>query len=114
MSVAELPATRKQERKANRHPRLQEFFFSAKRFLRNPLTIIGLTIVLGFLFVAILAPVISPPWKPDNPYMIPHTGWAPQPSPPSEEHPLGTLPEQYDILYGLVWGTRNAFKIGQE
>jgi peptide/nickel transport system permease protein len=34
------------------------------------------------------------------------------PSPPSATHPLGTLPSQYDILYGVIWGTRNAFRIG--
>ena len=32
------------------HPRLQEFLFSAKRFLKNPLTIIGLVIILFFGF----------------------------------------------------------------
>jgi len=112
MSVATLPETKTAARAISRHPRLQEFVFSAKRFLRNPLTIIGLTIILGFLLVAILAPVIAPPWQPAKPFMIPHTGWSIPPSPPSAEHPLGTLPQQYDIWYGLVWGTRNAFKIG--
>ena len=29
-----------------------------------------------------------------------------------DAHPLGTLPSQYDILYGVIWGTRNAFRIG--
>ena len=43
---------------------------------------------------------------------MPHTGWKMDPSPPSAEHPLGTMQQQYDILYGLIWGTRNAFRIG--
>ncbi len=34
------------------------------------------------------------------------------PSPPSAKNPLGTLPSQYDILYGIIWGTRNAFRVG--
>ena len=59
-----------------------------------------------------MAPILAPPWQPDDPYKIPHTGWMMEPSPPSAEHPLGTMPQQYDILYGLIWGTRNAFKIG--
>jgi peptide/nickel transport system permease protein len=94
------------------HPRFKEFLFSARRFLKNPLTIIGLVIILGFLAVAILAPVIAPPENPEQPFKIPHTGWRTEPSPPSEEHPLGTLPQQYDILYGIIWGTRSAFRIG--
>ncbi len=94
------------------HPRLKEFLFSAKRFLSNPLTVIGLTIIVLFGLVAIFAPILEPPQTPGNPYQIPHTGWQIAPSPPSAEHPLGTLTQQYDILYGLVWGTRSAFKIG--
>ncbi|MCD6120669.1 MAG: ABC transporter permease [Spirochaetales bacterium] len=93
------------------HPRLQEFLFSAKRFLKNPLTIIGLVIILFFGFVAAFAPAIAPP-KGSDPYRIPHTGWKMAPSPPSELHPLGTLEQQYDIFYGIVWGTRLAFRIG--
>lgn len=93
------------------HPRLQEFLFSAKRFLKNPLTIIGLVIIIFFGLVAVFAPVIAPPQGAD-PYRIPHTGWKMAPSPPSEQHPFGTLEQQYDIFYGIVWGTRLAFKIG--
>lgn len=94
------------------HPRLDELLFSVKRFIKNPLSIIGLTIILFFALVAIFAPLLAPPWKPDNPYQIPHNGWTQEPQPPSLENPLGTMPEQYDIYYGIVWGTRNAFKIG--
>ncbi len=94
------------------HPRLKEFLFSTRRFLKNPLTIIGLVIILGFTVIAIFAPLLAPPENPDNPYKIPHTGWKTEPSPPSKEHPLGTLPQQYDILYGIIWGTRSAFRIG--
>jgi peptide/nickel transport system permease protein len=86
--------------------------FTAKRLFTNPLTIVGLCIVLGFAVVAILAPVIAPPEDPSSPYQIPHDGWRMAPSPPSPEHPLGTLQQQYDIFYGVVWGTRNAFRIG--
>jgi len=100
-----------EERRVSKHPRLQEFLFSAKRFLKNPLTIIGLIIILSFAFVAIFAPILAPPQNSD-PYRIPHTGWKMAPSPPSKEHPLGTLEQQYDIYYGIVWGTRLAFKIG--
>ena len=33
------------------------------------------------------------------------------PVPPSPEHILGTLPGQYDVYYGLIWGTRFAFRV---
>jgi len=94
------------------HPRWREFGFSLKRLFKNPLTIIGLTIILFYVFLAAFAPVLQPPPNPDNPYLIPHDGWRMTPSPPSAKNPLGTMPSQYDILYGIVWGTRNAFSIG--
>lgn len=94
------------------HPRLKEFAFSMKRLFKNPLTIIGVTIILFFAFMAIFAPLLAPPENPDKPYQMPHNGWKMTPSPPSAENPLGTLPQQYDILYGIIWGSRNAFKIG--
>jgi peptide/nickel transport system permease protein len=93
------------------HPRLREFAFTTKRFLRNPLSVIGLSLIVFFGFVAILAPVLAPP-KYVDPYKIPHTGFKIEPSPPSAAHPLGTTQQQYDMLYGLIWGTRSAFRIG--
>lgn len=96
----------------NRHPRLKEFAFSMKRLFKNPLTIIGVSIILFFAILAIFAPLLAPPEYAENPYKIPHSGWKMTPSAPSAENPLGTLPQQYDILYGVIWGSRNAFKIG--
>ncbi|ADK82828.1 ABC transporter permease [Sediminispirochaeta smaragdinae] len=94
------------------HPRWKEFGFSMKRLFKNPLTIIGVSIILFFAVLAIFAPLLAPPEYPDDPYKMPHNGWKMTPSPPSAENPLGTLPQQYDILYGIIWGARNAFKIG--
>ncbi len=93
------------------HPRLREMLFTAKRFIRNPLSVIGLSLIVIFGVIAILAPVLEPPTNRD-PYKIPHNGYRIEPSPPSAEHPLGTTQQQYDMLYGLVWGARSAFKIG--
>ena len=98
--------------KLSEHPRLREFIFSLKRFLSNPLTIIGLVIIVGFALVAIFAPVLAPPENPAKPFQMPHEGWSTAPSPPSPENPFGTLEQQYDIYYGIVWGTRSAFRIG--
>jgi peptide/nickel transport system permease protein len=94
------------------NPRLKEMGFALKRLIKNPLTIVGGIIILFFAVVAIAAPWIAPPPNPANPYMMPHEGRRMDPSPPSEKALLGTLPQQYDILYGVIWGTRNAFRIG--
>jgi peptide/nickel transport system permease protein len=83
-----------------------------RALLRNPVSITGLAIVLFFVAVAILAPVLAPPYIPSQPYQIPRDGFRPQPQPPSAQHPFGTTEGQYDLFYGVVWGTRTAFKIG--
>jgi peptide/nickel transport system permease protein len=111
MSTEVLPK-RKNQPPISRHPGWREFSFSMKRLLKNPLTIIGLVIILFFVFLAVFAPVLAPPPRPHDPFLMPHDGWQINPSPPSVKNPLGTLPSQYDILYGVIWGTRNAFRIG--
>ncbi len=98
--------------KPSAHPLWKEFAFSMKRLFKNPLTIIGASIILFFLILAIFAPLLAPPPRPFDPYLMPHKGWDMTPSPPSADNWLGTLPSQYDILYGIIWGTRNAFRIG--
>ena len=80
--------------------------------LRNPVSITGLVIVLGFVLTAILAPVLAPPPVPSQPFQIPRDGFQAEPMPPGAKHPLGTTQGQYDIYYGVVWGARTAFEIG--
>jgi peptide/nickel transport system permease protein len=80
---------------------------------RNPLSIVGITLIILFAVIAIAAPLIAP--TPENaldPYSIPRDGFSPIPQPPSDEHIFGTTEGQYDIFYGVVWGTRTAFKVG--
>jgi peptide/nickel transport system permease protein len=82
-------------------------------FLKKPTSIMGIVIILFFIVLALFAPSIAPP--PENArdqYMIPRFGFSIEPSPPSDEHFLGTTQGQYDILYGIVWGTRTAFRVG--
>lgn len=80
---------------------------------KNPLSIIGIVIVISFAIVAILAPVLAPtPEHTFDPYQIPRDGYSPTPQPPDEEHIFGTTEGQYDIFYGVIWGTRSAFKVG--
>lgn len=84
-----------------------------KKLVKNPTSLLGILLLLGFMIVAIFTPNIAPP--PANsrdPYMIPHDGFSTEPQRPSAEHYLGTTEGQYDIFYGVIWGTRTAFRIG--
>jgi peptide/nickel transport system permease protein len=86
---------------------------SLKYLLRNPLSLIGLVMLAFFASVATFAPQIAPPEPYQiTPYEIPRSGFRATPQPPSTENPFGTTEGQFDIFYGLVWGTRTAFKIG--
>jgi peptide/nickel transport system permease protein len=83
-----------------------------RQLLRRPTSIAGIVLLLGFVAVAVLAPVLAPPADPQDPYSIPHTGYRPEPSAPSAEHIFGTTERQYDVFYGVIWGTRTAFRVG--
>ena len=84
-----------------------------KKLLKNPTSLAGLIMLLAFVIIAIGAPWFAPvPEKSRNVYLIPRDGFSTTPNPPSEEHPFGTTEGQYDIYYGVIWGTRTAFRIG--
>ena len=83
-----------------------------KVLVRNPVSITGTVLVILFAIVAILAPVLAPPPIPSQPYNIPRDGFSAEPQPPGPGEPLGTTQGQYDLYYGIIWGTRTAFKIG--
>ncbi len=99
----------------------------------NPLSVLGMVIMVVFVLVAVFAPAIAPPLSRD-PYVIPREGYSENPRPPGSEwtrrppevtfwlepltgsttwiHPFGTTPGQWDIFYGIIWGTRTAFFVG--
>jgi len=101
--------------------------------LKTPASITGFILIAVFVTIALAAPVIAPPLTKD-PYKIPRDGFSPNPRPPGAEwtrnvpplpfwwepimgtdkwvHVLGTSTGQYDIFYGIIWGTRTAFKTG--
>ena len=85
-----------------------------RRKFRNGELTFGFFLILIFLGIAIAAPIIAPPADdfPEIPFVIPRDGYKDIPLPPNPDHPLGTLPEQYDVFYGLIWGTRMAFLVG--
>lgn len=102
--------------------------------LRTPASILGFTLIGLFVIIALAAPLIAPPVNPNDPYKIPRDGFSPNPRPMGAEwnrnvpplpfwwkpivgtdkwvHILGVSTGQYDIFYGIIWGTRTAFKTG--
>jgi len=98
--------------KANLRPQIKELKFSLKRLRKSPLSIAGITIITFFAIIAVLAPVLAPPADPNRPYNIPRDGFSQTPKPPNENHPFGTTEGQFDIYYGVIWGTRTAFTVG--
>lgn len=81
------------------------------KLLKNPLGVAGLVLLLFFVVIGILAPVLAPPAWQNEPYRIPRDGYGSMPKPPSEEHPFGTAEGQFDIYYGIIWGTRTAWRV---
>jgi peptide/nickel transport system permease protein len=99
--------------------------------IKTPASIAGFSLIFLFVLVAVFAPAIIPPVT-SNPYAIPRDGFTANPKPPGTEwkrnvpdipfwytaltgkdkwvHLMGTSEGQYDIFYGIVWGTRTAFK----
>ena len=98
--------------KRGMEPRIKELKFSFSRIKKSPLSLVGLFLILFFVIIAVLAPELAPPKYPHNPYRIPRYGYSAIPRPPSPEHPFGLTEGQYDIYYGVIWGTRTAFRIG--
>jgi len=81
--------------------------------VKNPLSLFGLMLLLFFAVIALIAPWIAVPEAYQiSAYDIPRSGFWMAPRPPSAEHLFGTTQGQFDIFYGLVWGTRTAFRIG--
>lgn len=84
-----------------------------RRVVRNPLGLSGLLLVLTWAVIAAMAPVIAPPQEGQrDPYTIRRVGFSSLPAPPSEGSVLGRTSGGYDILYGIVWGSRTAFRVG--
>jgi peptide/nickel transport system permease protein len=102
--------------------------------LKTPASIMGFVLIGFFILIAILAPVIIPPVTPNDPYKIPRDGFSSEPRPMMSDwtrntpslpfwwkpimktdqwvHLMGTSQGQYDVFYGIIWGTRTAFRTG--
>lgn len=110
-----------------------------KGLVKTPASILGFILIGIFVLIAIFAPMIIPPPEKsaNDPYKMPRDGYASEPKPmgtvwktantrPASVpgwyklvtgkdewvHLLGTSSGQYDVFYGIIWGTRTAFKTG--
>ena len=102
-----------------------------RKLFSNATSLLGIILLVFFIIIAIFAPVLAPPLS-DDPYQIPRMSWDVNPQPPGfpmsdnikdmykyigkevkyDKAICGTAQGGYDIFYGLIWGTRTAFKIG--
>jgi len=102
-----------------------------RKLFSNATSLIGIILLILFVVIAIFAPIIAPPLS-DDPYQVPRMSWDVNPQPPGspmsdeirdiydfmgkeieyDRAICGTAEGGYDIFYGLIWGTRTAFKIG--
>ena len=76
-----------------------------RRFLRTPSALVGLALVLGFVLVAIFAPLLAP-YDPRDSSLIDTL------KPPSAEHLLGQDLQGRDELSRIIYGARNSLQIG--
>ncbi len=82
-----------------------------QRICKNRSSLAGFVLVVFFGLVALCAPLLAPSHT-ANPYQLPQSSYEVTPQPPNAQHWLGTTEQQYDLYYGVIWGTRLAFKIG--
>lgn len=83
-----------------------------KQILKNKNSLIGFIIIILFFLIAVFAPILAPVQNKNNPYQMPQASFQVNPTAPNMHNLFGTTENQYDIYYGIVWGTRMAFKVG--
>lgn len=83
-----------------------------KKIIKNPLGFLGFSLVLFWLLIAIFAPLLAPPAEGRDPYMVKRVGYSSLPQAPSSDNIMGITGGGYDIYYGIIWGSRTAFRIG--
>jgi peptide/nickel transport system permease protein len=108
--------------KKNMAPRLREWRFSLFLMRKSPLAVVGLVIVIAFLVIAIMAPVLAPPYDADDPTYIPRDWQTPKPpgaettvrvdgEPTNWTMIFGSGKLGIDIYYGVIWGTQTSIYI---
>jgi len=106
------------------YPRLEEMKRAAYQVRRNPLTMLGLIIVISLLSIALFAPFLAPPSETqrDPMEMEEHFDYNFDLQPPcyfsctgdsgeEDGYVLGSTTKGYDIYYGIVWGSRTSLDV---
>ncbi len=74
---------------------------AGRRLVRNPAAMVGLFLILAFVFVAVFAPIVAP-YSPTEGTILQRF------KPPSTSHLLGTDLQGRDILSRILWGARSS------
>jgi peptide/nickel transport system permease protein len=84
-----------------------------RRFFSRWQNLIGVLLVMVYVFAAVFAPYLSPedPKHP-GPFLQVGKRTETDPLPPSEKAILGMLPRGVDVYHALIWGSRDALKFG--
>jgi peptide/nickel transport system permease protein len=77
----------------------------------RPVVLTAASVIGAFVLLAGAAPLLAPSRPGRDPYIIPTAGFEMDPHPPSAAHPFGTTEDQFDLYYGITWGTRTVFKV---
>lgn len=92
--------------------RLNRFDRTIYRFRQNPTSLLGLSIILALVLVAMFAPFIAP-YPQDAGYQgDPAVHFDQKLEEPSLEHPFGTDAAGRDIFSRVIFGTRLSLSIG--
>ena len=105
-------------------PKYDELKRAAYQIRRNPLTILGLFLVVSLLSIALFAPFLAPPSdnQRDVMSMEEHFEFNYDHQPPcyfsctadageKDGYILGSTDRGYDIYYGIVWGSRTSLDV---
>jgi peptide/nickel transport system permease protein len=90
---------------ALRSPRARRRRLLRKRFLRRPMAVGGLVVVLVFILTAVFAPLLAPHPAAETDFnsLLSHS---------SSKHLLGTDELGRDVLSRLIWGSRASMQAG--
>ena len=85
----------------------RRLFDLSRQVFHNPTAMVGLVILVFFMFLAIAAPLLAP-YGPLSP--VPDA--QPGATPPAPGHPFGTNQFGYDIYSQVIWGTQVSLLVG--
>jgi peptide/nickel transport system permease protein len=86
-------------------PRARRRRLLRKRFLRRPVAVASLAIILAFITIGVFAPLVAPYGQADADFnhVLAHPSW---------NHLFGTDELGRDVFSRLVWGARVSFTVG--